>query len=831
MNKFKMMEKETYWRLRDEYTKQKLKIESKKYNFFKKKINKDSEKSYNLMIYKALINQLIKSFIIFIILYSLDYLGKILIDFNVFSNIKLIGKKYLDLSIDMNFFTSTLIGGVGIAGVFLGLYYSNMSSIFSDKYSNTSKEMRNLFTNELITNKNIDYVIRYIIISLIVLIFNSIGLSPWYISIIIMLILTVKVIITFSILGKRTYEFSDTYFISTPIYSGILWNIKNALVGGYKWNEKNFQNHYKKECSINFNILTQINLYNLEDKNIKTKSMINFMYMNLSLLCEYIANKKYIPHNSYWFREKYQHKMWHESSDNEISIAIATGTSIKPIIIKDYYWFEDEILNMNNACLDKFIQENNIDAILEYIDTFIKSIELWIYSCDEKKCIEVLKDLDYKILSYIENSETDELKRLALVDRITLMYSEYIVSINKLLSQYDTFSHIDYSDNKLYDLESILKLGNPIMNNSEIVSLFDSISKEIKIENEKITPDWYIKQYIAKVYYNKLISINNILINLYKECIYEKACKYIDKNQYKISVMYLSRENELFNKLDRTFNYIDKLEKILINYKIRENDNWAENNISRNKQKIYDVHKTIPKKWIKCSVVFIEGNYTKMSDYPDFLGFCYNNIVEYLIITLENNDFDSFKIGYEKLLPLCLMYQDYIKVDLAKKGNNDSFAAINVIISPIIEFCEISGYATIIGELTNNNKWSDYINLCLESQMKYIVNDESNSFENFIYMVKLKKSMPIGIYNRDLIRQNWKQRFNSSIINNKLINFKNTGHFGQSRLDTDNKLLINIFSVYNSKVQLNIDAYEVYIVRYINKHLCEEKKIKFRWDN
>ena len=822
------MQKEIYWRLKNTYIKYKLKINSRKYRILKKNLNKNSEKFYNKIIVEDLIAQLIQSLGIIIFLYLFDYLARYIINLNEFLYLKKILKFNLNIYLDNNFFTNALIGSIGVAGVFLGLYYSNISSIFTEKYSNAPKEIRDLFTNDLIINKNIHNVTRYMVISIMILALNSIGISPGYITVIVMIVSTIKVIITFSIIGKRTYEFSDTYSVSQSIHRNILFNMKNATINGYKWNDVNIQNYYKKECSKDISILKTINLYNLEDGGMKSKPMLNFMSMNLAILCQYLNNKKYIPYNSLWYKEKYEHKRWYEASDTDLSLALQTGTMIGVIKKIDHFWFEDDLLRINFLCLEKFIKEDNIDGILQYINIFTETINEWISSFNQEKCLEVIKNLDKTISEYVNTKNTNEEYTIQLIDSITLMYTEYVVRINNLLEQCSEIKIHDYDNYKSYKIESLLKLGYPFLNDNNIFKLFEGILNEFKIENKRITPTWYIEQNINKKFYRSLINISYCLQNLYSKCIYNKCCEYLERNKHEYAMVYLSRESEIFNKVSISFELLQHLEKMTIKYKNQKNDTWSENNILTNRELIMNNHKNMPEKWIKWSLGFINGNHYTSKSYPDMLGFCYNNLCEYLVNSLVENNFECFKIGYENFLALCITYRNFIRDDLSTRNEVNQLYKLRAIINPIIEFFEISGYAILLGEFTNQKCWGEYLETQLENiSDKLSIDNLSDIFEKWINEINIKRNS-IFLYNHTII-WSWKQRFNESVIRNKFVKYESINCF-EKIIDTDSDILNKVYSVDTDRLDLNIDPYEIYIIKYLNKYVTEDKRFKGKWN-
>jgi len=74
------------------------------------------------------------------------------------------------------------LGGLGIAGVILGLYCSNIVSIFSAKYANAPDRLSQLFQRDIITNRCVRQIISYIVFCIILLGECVVGIGISYIS-------------------------------------------------------------------------------------------------------------------------------------------------------------------------------------------------------------------------------------------------------------------------------------------------------------------------------------------------------------------------------------------------------------------------------------------------------------------------------------------------------------------------------------------------------------------------------------------------------------------------------------------------------------------------
>lgn len=71
--------------------------------------------------------------------------------------------------VDKNIFVPSVIGGISVAGVILGLYCANIASIYSLRYANAPGSIANAFQYDRLTRKCISGIVDYIIFGFLVI--------------------------------------------------------------------------------------------------------------------------------------------------------------------------------------------------------------------------------------------------------------------------------------------------------------------------------------------------------------------------------------------------------------------------------------------------------------------------------------------------------------------------------------------------------------------------------------------------------------------------------------------------------------------------------------
>ena len=199
---------EKYYRLRNCINKKLYFFKNKHYQrivkeTFNKKKNKDK---FNIL--RNFIKNLKDSVIVLLLIFIIEIMLKLIIQ-NINWKIINILKEHLTINQDM--FSQFIICGIGVAGVFLALYYSNIATIYSSEYTNTISRIRKLFEYEISQNANLKKINTYIIQAVLILFSMMVGFPIWYVFVLYMIIKTIDIIITFIMNGNTIYEFSNIY--------------------------------------------------------------------------------------------------------------------------------------------------------------------------------------------------------------------------------------------------------------------------------------------------------------------------------------------------------------------------------------------------------------------------------------------------------------------------------------------------------------------------------------------------------------------------------------------------------------------------------------------
>lgn len=123
-----------------------------------------------------------------------------------------------EFALNNSILADIIIGELGVAGVILGLYCSNISSVYSTRYTNAPEEIAIAFQYDRLTVKCLNSISGFIIYGTIILVELLMGLSVGWVSGGALIAWSILVVISFGITGNRIYQLSDVFRVSDDAF-------------------------------------------------------------------------------------------------------------------------------------------------------------------------------------------------------------------------------------------------------------------------------------------------------------------------------------------------------------------------------------------------------------------------------------------------------------------------------------------------------------------------------------------------------------------------------------------------------------------------------------
>lgn len=768
----------------------------------------------NLSVLKTVVAQVVKGLIIAWLVTKFDDILLTKLDVKAF---------------DTDMFKDIVLGGMGIAGVILGLYCANVASIFSAKYTNAPKSLASTFRNDIVTNSCINQILGYIVICIIMLLECIIGTQLYWGTIFVVLFLTIRMVITFSITGNRTYVLSDTFRIADPHYIRIGASLKKISNQRFFARDINFQLHFQKLCSNDLSTLLDIAKYNKDIPKNQNPAMCEFMTNNLLLVGYYWKIKPSIYYNSRWYSDKASYKQWHYASDSEIEIATQAGSTLSIDRERNIWWFEDEILRINHLCLEKILDDLDFETIQSYLIQLSSTSKLASDAGAVAYWVEYLKKIQNSILvavGKIPNEMQKEYEEIvsSIIDTVCCALMNIIVGINASLTDLDLEKEFQKAKT-IKKYRGCMFADNKYLNNLACERMFRHIGAENAIEGKRITPDWFIEQTVAHQIYINFGELINALERISDDIFELGKQLYEDKYIYSAAVT-LSHCIEMESKCKIGISRFQSAIPALEGKHFEPSILWEKVSLDCLEKKLYAIETEAPDYLVKCCGKFALDHWEKREKCPDFLGFCYNHLCENLLRAIETDDIKKFEVIYKDFLNVVLLYQEYVRTSVIKhKEAHLQDRVFHVATAPFVEYAIISGLAIIWGEFTENANWRVLVNGALKRFIDEAPEKNTEVLKSITKYVEIRRNGIMGIGNRDLLQTGWEMRIANAITASK--RFEAVYHkYGVETIKTDSKLLTAFVGVlFRSHVQLD-NSEDVYFVTCVNPYLGDNQKYR-----
>ena len=729
---------------------------------------------------------------------------------------------------DLNSTIAIIIGGMGIAGVILGLYCSSIATIYSQKYSNAPESISNVFHRDILTNKCIKQITGYIVYSAFLLIECIAIRCPSFISMVVLIILIVRSVITFSITRNRTYQLSDSYRLSLNIYPNVCSCIDKSIRHDFVGTDPSFQAHLHKIVAKQLELLKDISNYNKRNEIKDNTAMVQFMKNNLSLLQYYWEKKPFIPFDSKWFEEKPVYKRWYQASDSEIGICARTGAVISNENKTDPDWFEERVFEINEICIEKLYADKDYPNLYSYVIQVSNTSKYAVIGHAIQFWMTELLKLQHSIVSLCSTEDTKKNEiSTGLIDAFCLAYIGVIIEINQTLSSIDLQRLFNCAIN-MADKGEIGISKNGFYNNMTLKRMLSQTQAESLIEHKRLTPDWCIEQIVAKEIFDYCNEVIETLQAIYSNVL-ELGTQLASVSHFSHSVTALCRYFELEYKTESTNQILESIIPSL-QKKHKETSLKWEDSLYRDylsfKSSIAD---RFIDSIIKTSESFAIDNWADREKLPDFLGECYHNICEYLIRAIEENDFTRFNVLFDPFFRLMLLYKESIRCDLVKhKEEYQQIQMYFLFTAPYVEYSKIASYAIVWGEIQNDSRWKNVVENGMNRFLEFAKTQES-FIVDFIEVIKAWDNSPFCGGGRGIIHSGWDLRMISAIKRTNSIQYE-YGEYGSKTIKTSSTLLRMFYSYCNDNMDFINPIEDVFVVSCVNK-LVKPNERYFGRDN
>lgn len=777
-----------------------------KFKDIKKFINLEKDYVFVKYLKKIIYNA---SFLLLLFL-----IQKVLLNINISLYIKLINFLNNIISFNSNNYFNYLVACLGVGGFLTALFYSNLSGIFSSKYSNLTTKISSSILNEYMNRKYFESIVNYLVLLILELLCYSFDIKLNFLIIIATFFLTIRIIIVFIILSKRIFGFTNINYITLDMCQEILYYFDKLKIAVKHSKKDSIIISYRNAIKSKLGILEELYDSFVNENDIKGLSEFNSYIIDL--LSIYCSEKNVIPFDDLWYDDKVKPKNWFEVDFFEVKMGIQTGTSLRPSFEKNTYFFEDIITCIIIKSIKYLSSQNEKDELYEILNCYHLHFSKLKDSGDFNYWNNINKEITDTIISNKTLFKDEDDKIIAIIDLISLLYVDYIL---------DYTNYIDYLHTQIVSCtKNVKEFVNSIGKNNYILSstrtneLIKKLKFEKKYERKYITTDYYIKEYIFwelnKYLVEYIESFPKIIANM------RNLGEKLYKNSNKISsCIILSRIIEISKKIDNSMEklslLLNKINKLNINFIYKQIDLKK---IEKEKNNIYISSLLLYSDVVAALSV---DEYDYRDENVDFYGECFYNLCQETFNAIITEDFERFKKLYEKFIMVTIICDEVIHkiIDI---NYNDNYKLSKYKI-PMLQFMDISGYAIYYSHLTNKKEWEEIVSFSFQNVLSV-----SRNKKQFMKKLVATASIDSNIFSIDILKSDFKLIFQQFVKNSNYLKYKNVGPFSQEVVDSNDNLL-NDFTFLDG--EFYNDFYEIFIYYYVNPEVADSEKYKVHFSH
>lgn len=717
-------------------------------------------------------------------------------------------------------FISIVATGIGAAGVFLALYCSNIAAVFSARYSRAPSEVFNLFMNNFITSAGVKAVLYYIVYSFCFIYQLWKVPKTSYLLTSIWCFFTIAMVLIFGQLGQKSLMLTDAFKLLRSEYNDIFLSLrlierKHPLTNGRAivTIRKALLNNLKTMWIVEGNALSS--------GDFAKSSLLTFMCNNISLLWCYMEIKERLPFNSPWFPLKQINPKWYEVPEYQKRIAVQMGGGIQPKLVRDSFFFESWIQNINLKGIPCLSSDENLAYRQEYFHFWGEYLALGIPFSEYKYMVDCILTIQKEWVYKWAKNEKNEATTV-IAENIGYLYVSYLVGIMKKIQDIDADILIAYVSS-CFTLNDIDFKKAPFSNVQECKEFLDRVNIEEVVTGKTLTPRWFVEQFHAKVCFEKIDKIKfdtcQLGINDMKQLF---DFVYNQKN-YIASAYLLARIQEYYSKWILLAEQIDKYKIQCRKYYVdKKTYSWIENKDD------YD------QRWKEMLAVMGERRLTVLyhlvSEYDDhalwlqknmdILGSQFAMINEWMMDTIIENNIVSFKQSYKLFKQTVVFYSQIINQTIEIDGKN-ALWLVNQVSHPAIDFIVISGYALLWGEAVEDVEWKEEMEASADSNL-----------DNYLLWTFMLWRFYTSV-DADEIRFDWKRNMEIAIeklpVFEKIRNQEHQVLLKKSNSKQNYVLKQCLHCMHDHCLVESNRVYELYPIMILNKAVSMDKRYKSRY--
>ncbi|MFE7504171.1 hypothetical protein [Promicromonospora sp. NPDC057488] len=620
---------------------------------------------------------------------------------------------------------------IEVAGVFVAIYFATVTFVVSTSYKDATRRLRNQVIRLPESRWYVVFFTQAVVYTALALALPLINQTPTHITLVLAGLAAALVVLSFGRIWITLFVLLEP----TSLFPQILRNLNRWVHRAYKLGKRQRQSalgvrRANEKVRENLEALADLVTLILDreheragDRGISASydPRIATAHRNLRAVWEGYARRKHVIRTlSNWNPSRFQAKDWFLTSHSEVSVALATGTSLPAAEVVDELWFERHISDLIER-LQSGRDIRSIESILRGAPSFTRTLgalgqfeelRLWVNATTfapmasvaayarERGTLPVVTGGAESSKGHLTREQHFALPSEASAHNLSdfvmleslnacLGHTEYFGRMTGVLPIAATFVTVQKSP--LVASKVVLQL---------ITNLRMAIAVERKIERSRVTPDSAIGQLVARALATETVDQLEELTKSIESEIWTWVLEVGEANTWAAGAA-LGRAFELREKLGATVRSARALLLACEVAHVEKDDRWPDTNIDAYDQRVQNLGEILemPIAKLASAVDSAPDSYR-----PDHFGWAYYTAHENLLRrVLDRNygDADEFR---QKLSLLYWTGDVATQRLLATVRRHDQSVINSYVAEPYLRFMQLSGIALVLAAVTKDDE-------------------------------------------------------------------------------------------------------------------------------
>lgn len=646
----------------------------------------------------------------------------------------------------------------GVAGVFIGLYFTAVTAVAAAVYIRVPDDLRSLIIEDRIGSSYVAWVAVTAGLSVVLLSIHAAAGTMYPLAIPLVGLLATVSIFSFVALGRRAFDLADPTVLRESLAREFAVAVKRALAPKRGWNRPATQEASNAAAGRAAQSLGTLVRIATRESHLQGRSSRALVRTIAHLLASYIRARNHIPTESKFWGERYEHRNWYLADSIRVNTATATGTALDPKTVADIGWVEDLMLGPIVAAIGASAEQDVYDDVyltLHALDSVWHQMGVTLSINSAIRWTDRLSD---RVIPAISRTDAGRLERAALpagvADALSFLALTIEVGFHQRVASFD-FSALsgriaaaDWGDPAT---PYAFDLPQTVLTQAEHTSRSMLFERKAQVSGHVATPGWYAGERILNALEWEMHDQIDRIVPFLRKWVVSAADRLTEAERHEAAASILNRGIEIASKLSAHIPewraQVDQLDGLPRRLSLTRPDwDWAA--VERQSDALRRaVFRRTAESILPLSLL------PRNEDVPDNLGQAVTFTGEACFGALADGDYEAFEQLFNAYLVGTLSIADRLRGEVARWA--DDFG-LTWSTEPVMDLMAISGYACVIGELRGDSKpWS----VCTRAWDGYLEKSADRGERvRALAAIHSFHTNRIGIGPRETSRGKWEQR-------------------------------------------------------------------------